>query len=79
MGQIVVTESLTLDGVMQAPAGPGEDPGGGFGHGGWAAPYPDEIMGAEMAKGMARPWVRSTVLPGDDATGTGVIIATYEA
>ena len=57
MGQTVVTESLTLDGVMQAPAGPDEDPRGGFVHGGWAARYPDEIMGAEMAKGMARPGV----------------------
>jgi dihydrofolate reductase len=57
MGQIVVTESLTLDGVMQAPGRPDEDPRGGFGHGGWATPYADAIMGAEMTKGMARPGV----------------------
>jgi dihydrofolate reductase len=57
MGQIVVTESVTLDGVMQAPAGADEDPRGGFAYGGWAAPYPDQVMGAEMAKGMARPGV----------------------
>ena len=57
MGQIVVTENLTLDGVMQAPAGADEDPRGGFAHGGWAAPYFDAIMGAEMGKGMARPGV----------------------
>jgi len=57
MAEIVVTESLTLDGVMQAPGGADEDPRGGFPHGGWAAPYADEIMGMEMAKGMARPGV----------------------
>jgi dihydrofolate reductase len=57
MGEIVVTESLSLDGVMQAPGGADEDPRGGFPYGGWAAPYPDEVMGAEMAKGMARPGV----------------------
>lgn len=57
MGEIVVTESLTLDGVMQAPGRPDEDPRGGFPHGGWATAYPDEIMGAEMAKGMARSGV----------------------
>ena len=57
MAQIVVTNSLTLDGVMQAPGGSDEDPRDGFAHGGWAVPYPDEVMGAEMAKGMARPGV----------------------
>jgi dihydrofolate reductase len=57
MGQIVVTESVTLDGVMQAPAGPDEDTRGGFAYGGWAAPYFDQVMGAEMGKGMARPGV----------------------
>lgn len=40
---------LTLDGVMQAPGGPGEDPDGGFAHGGWSFPYGDENFGATMA------------------------------
>lgn len=40
---------LTLDGVMQAPGGPDEDPGGGFEHGGWSAPYGDQDFGAAMA------------------------------
>lgn len=57
MGEIVVIESLSLDGVMQAPGRADEDPRGGFPHGGWATPYADEIMGAEMAKGMSRPGV----------------------
>ena len=39
MRKITVFTNLTLDGVMQAPAAPDEDPRGGFEHGGWAAPY----------------------------------------
>ncbi len=50
--KLVVVESLTLDGVMQAPGRPDEDTRGGFDHGGWAVPYNDEVMGREMGKGM---------------------------
>ncbi len=39
MSNIVVFESLSLDGVMQAPARPDEDPRGSFRLGGWALPY----------------------------------------
>ena len=39
MSKVVVLTNLTLDGVMQGPAGPEEDRRGGFEHGGWAAPY----------------------------------------
>lgn len=39
MAKIIVLTNLTLDGVMQAPAGPDEDTRGGFQHGGWAAPF----------------------------------------
>ena len=53
MRNIVVTASLSLDGVMQAPARPDEDGRGGFEHGGWAIPYNDAVMAAEMGKAMA--------------------------
>jgi dihydrofolate reductase len=53
MRKIVVTNSLTLDGVMQAPGRADEDPRGGFQHGGWANGYRDGVMMEAMGKGMA--------------------------
>jgi dihydrofolate reductase len=53
MSKIVVMESLSLDGVMQAPGRPDEDVRGDFKYGGWALPYRDEVMGRVMAGGMA--------------------------
>jgi dihydrofolate reductase len=55
MRAITVFNSVTLDGVMQAPGRPDEDPRGGFARGGWAAPYSDEVMGRVAAEGMAGP------------------------
>jgi len=44
--QIIVTDFMSLDGVVQAPGGPGEDTDGGFAHGGWSGAYFDvEVMG----------------------------------
>lgn len=44
MRNIIAITHITLDGVMQAPGGPGEDPSDGFAHGGWAMPHGDETL-----------------------------------
>ncbi|MEU8887394.1 dihydrofolate reductase family protein [Streptomyces sp. NPDC048442] len=44
--RIVISEFISLDGVVQAPGGPGEDEDGGFAHGGWSHPFFDpEVVG----------------------------------
>jgi dihydrofolate reductase len=48
--KLVVNTMMSLDGVMQAPGGPDEDPTGGFTHGGWAANYFDEEMMRQVAE-----------------------------
>ena len=53
MAKIVVFNSITLDGVMQAPGRPDEDPRGGFPYGGWAAPYADPDLGMAAGESMA--------------------------
>jgi dihydrofolate reductase len=52
--RVIVNLSLTLDGVMQAPARPDEDPRGGFEYGGWALPYFDPVMASAAAEGIAQ-------------------------
>jgi hypothetical protein len=54
MSKVLVVNSLTLDGVTQAPGRPDEDLRGGFEHGGWALPYNDAVMGRVMGQGMAQ-------------------------
>jgi dihydrofolate reductase len=54
MSRIVVVESLSLDGVMQAPGRADEDLRGGFERGGWALPYRDSVFGHVVAEGMAQ-------------------------
>jgi dihydrofolate reductase len=56
MRELLVTTFLTLDGVMQAPGGPGEDDDGGFAHGGWSVNYWDDTMGEVMAKATSTPF-----------------------
>ncbi len=47
--KIVISEFISLDGVVQAPGGPGEDTDGGFRHGGWSMRFFDpEVMGAAI-------------------------------
>lgn len=56
MRKLVALTFLSLDGVMQAPGGKGEDPSGGFDLEGWSVPYFDDAMGDEMSKQMAQPF-----------------------
>ena len=48
MRKLIVLSFVTLDGVMQAPGGPGEDISGGFRYGGWSFTYGDEEIRKEM-------------------------------
>ncbi|KFF26496.1 dihydrofolate reductase family protein [Chryseobacterium vrystaatense] len=52
MRKIKVITMMTLDGVMQAPGGPGEDDSGGFKYGGWTVSYGDELFGQLMEEEM---------------------------
>jgi dihydrofolate reductase len=52
MRKVIVNEFMTLDGVVQAPGGPDEDPSGGFEHGGWHMPYMDEVAQKEVLEGI---------------------------
>ena len=56
MRKLVVSTFMTLDGVMQAPGGPGEDDSGDFAYGGWSVNYWDEQMGAVMDEAMSTPF-----------------------
>lgn len=56
MRKLVVLSFITLDGVMQAPGGPEEDPSGGFKYGGWVAGYWDDFMGRTMDEQMVKPF-----------------------
>lgn len=52
MRKITVLSFITLDGVMQSPGSPEEDPANGFKYGGWTAPYGDEVSNQVMQKQM---------------------------
>jgi dihydrofolate reductase len=52
--RIVISDFMSLDGVVQAPGGKDEDTDGGFAHGGWSMPYFDpETMGPVVGEGLA--------------------------
>jgi dihydrofolate reductase len=55
MRKILVNTFLSLDGVMQAPGGKGEDPSGGFELEGWSFNYWDDLMGQQMGVTMGKP------------------------
>ncbi len=56
MRKLVINAFMTLDGVMQAPGGPEEDPTGNFKYGGWSFHYWDEMMGKTMDEFLAKPF-----------------------
>jgi dihydrofolate reductase len=56
MRNVVVSAFVSLDGVMQAPGGPDEDPTSDFKYGGWVWPYFDETSGAMLDEVFAHPY-----------------------
>lgn len=57
MRKIISAAFVSLDGVMQAPGGPEEDPSGGFPYGGWTVPYfDDEALGKVMDEIFSQPF-----------------------
>ncbi len=58
MRKVIVGAMVSMDGVMQAPGGPEEDPTGGFKFGGWVAPFADidPVFGEEIGKLFGEPF-----------------------
>lgn len=56
MRKLIAIEFVSLDGVIQAPGGPGEDSSDGFAYGGWEGSYSDDAVGASLAKQMSLPF-----------------------
>lgn len=56
MRKLALLTFVTLDGVMQAPSAPEEDPSSGFSHGGWARPCWEDVMSQVMRVAMAEPY-----------------------
>ncbi len=86
MRKIIVLAFVTLDGVMQGPGGPTEDPSGNFTYGGWLVPYFDDVLGATMAEQMGKPFdlllgrktfeIFASYWPHHEAEGAGINQAT---
>ena len=56
MRKIIVLEHISLDGVIQAPGGPGEDPTDGSPYGGWIMPFSDGVLGNILKRLMSMPF-----------------------
>ncbi len=56
MRKLAINTFITLDGVMQAPGGPEDDPTGGFTYGGWSVNYWDDMMGQRMTESLSKPF-----------------------
>ncbi|MDI5936349.1 dihydrofolate reductase family protein [Halomonas kalidii] len=56
MRKLIVAEHISLDGVIQAPGGPEEDPSGEFRLGGWIVPFADEAIGQDLQDLFAQPF-----------------------
>ncbi|MCE1229218.1 MAG: dihydrofolate reductase family protein [Firmicutes bacterium] len=56
MRKLTVVEFMSLDGVIQGPGGPEEDPSDGFRYGGWQAPYDDEEIGRSVLELFSQPF-----------------------
>lgn len=56
MRKVIVGAMVSMDGVMQAPGGPQEDPTGGFRFGGWVAPLADEVFGEAIGSLFSQPF-----------------------
>jgi len=86
MRKIIVLTFLSLDGVMQGPGGPTEDPSGNFTLGGWTVPYFDEFLGQVMTEQMAQPFdlllgrktfeIFASYWPSHEEQGAGINKAT---
>ncbi len=56
MRKIIVINRITLDGVLQAPSAPTEDPSDNFPYGGWAVPYADDVLRQSFREQMSQPF-----------------------
>jgi dihydrofolate reductase len=56
MRKLIVAEHISLDGIIQAPGGPKEDPSDGFRFGGWTVPYADKAIGQAVQDLLSQPF-----------------------
>ena len=56
MRKVITGAFVSIDGVMQAPGGPAEDPTGGFAFGGWVVPYADEVFSQAVKELFSQPF-----------------------